>query len=112
MPKLADGRRLEITAEYVGISYDMQTGTATVMSDNEYTGVKVIFASYLGDRFLSAQSEDVNLKAGSNTVTAPESFTTAGADNIKVMVWDGFDSIKPLFEAYEESVDRLLKAEN
>lgn len=86
MPKLADGRRLEITAEYVGISYDMQTGTATVMSDNEYTGVKVIFASYLGDRLVSAQSEDVNLKAGSNTVTAPESFTTAGADTIKVMV--------------------------
>ncbi|MDD6213686.1 MAG: Ig-like domain-containing protein [Firmicutes bacterium] len=102
MPKLADGRRLEITAEYVGISYDMQTGTATVMSDNEYTGVKVIFASYLGDRLVSAQSEDVNLKAGSNTVTAPESFTTAGADNIKVMVWDGFDSIKPLFEHFEK----------
>ncbi len=104
MPKLADGRRLEITAEYVGISYDMQTGTATVMSDNEYTGVKVIFASYLGDRLVSAQSEDVNLKAGSNTVTAPESFTTAGADNIKVMVWDGFDSIKPLFEDFEKQI--------
>lgn len=104
MPKLADGSRLEITAEYVGISYDMQTGTATVMSDNEYTGVKVIFASYLGDRFVSAQSEDVNLKAGSNTVTAPESFTTAGADNIKVMVWDGFDSIKPLFEDFEKQI--------
>ena len=104
MPKLADGRRLEITAEYVGISYDMQTGTATVMSDNEYTGVKVIFASYLGDRFVSAQSEDVNLKARSNTVTAPESFTTAGTDNIKVMVWDGFDSIKPLFEDFEKQI--------
>ena len=104
MPKLADGRRLEITAEYVGISYDMQTGTATVMSDNEYTGVKVIFASYLGDRLVSAQSEDVNLKAGSNTVTAPESFTTAGADNIKVMVWDGFDSMKPLFEDFEKQI--------
>lgn len=102
MPKLADGRRLEITAKYVGISYDMQTGTATVMSDNEYTGVKVIFASYLGDRLVSAQSEDVDLKAGSNTVTAPESFTTDGADNIKVMVWENFDSIKPLFKPYEE----------
>ena len=104
MPKLADGRRLEITAEYVGISYDMQTGTATVMSDNEYTGVKVIFASYLGDRFVSAQSEDVNLKAGSNTVTAPESFTTAGADNIKVMVWENFDNIIPLFEDFEKQI--------
>ena len=104
MPKLADGRRLEITAEYVGISYDMQTGTATVMSDNEYTGVKVIFASYLGDRLVSAQSEDVNLKAGSNTVTAPEAFSITGADNIKVMVWDGFDSIKPLFEDFEKQI--------
>lgn len=104
MPKLADGRRLEITAEYVGISYDMQTGTATVMSDNEYTGVKVIFASYLGDRLVSAQSEDVNLKAGSNTVTAPESFTTAGADTIKVMVWENFDNMKPLFKDFEKQI--------
>lgn len=104
MPKLADGRRLEITAEYVGISYDMQTGTATVMSDNEYTGVKVIFASYLGDRLVSAQSEDVNLKAGSNTVTAPEAFSITGADTIKVMVWTDFENIIPLFEDFEKQI--------
>lgn len=104
MPKLADGRRLEITAEYVGISYDMQTGTATVMSDNEYTGVKVIFASYLGDRLVSAQSEDVNLKAGSNTVTAPEAFSLTGADTIKVMVWTDFENIIPLFEDFEKQI--------
>ena len=47
-----------------------------------------------------------------NEINIPDDFSVENANTVKVMVWDGFDSIKPLFEAYEESVDRLLKAEN
>ena len=56
--------------------------------------------------------DNKNLTEGFNTVTAPEAFSITGADTIKVMVWTDFENIIPLFEAYEESVDRLLKAEN
>lgn len=112
MPKLADGSRLELTAEYVGINYNEKTKCATIISDKDYTGIKIIFAAYSNGELALVKWVDADLAEGFNTVTAPEAFSITGADTIKVMVWDGFDSIKPLFEAYEESVDRLLKAEN
>lgn len=114
MPKLADGRRLELTANKAHgiIAYDKQTMTADIVADKAYNGKTVIFAAYSDGKLVSVEYVNKNLTEGFNAVTAPEAFSITGADTIKVMVWDGFDSIKPLFEAYEESVDRLLKAEN
>ena len=106
MPMLADGSRLEIKANYTGIAYNMQSGQATIISDKDYTGMKIIFAAYSNGELALVKWVDADLAEGFNTVTAPEDFSTDGADTIKVMVWENFDSIKPLFEAYEESVDR------
>lgn len=97
MPKLADGRRLEITAEYVGINYNEKTKCATIISDKDYTGIKIIFAAYSNDRLVLVKWVDADLAEGFNTVTAPETFIADGADTIKIMVWENFDSIKPLF---------------
>ena len=104
MPKLADGRRLEITAEYVGINYNEKTKCATIISDKDYTGIKIIFAAYSNGELALVKWVDADLAEGFNTVTAPESFTTAGADNIKVMVWENFDNMKPLFEDFEKQI--------
>lgn len=114
MPKLADGSRLEITANKAHgiIAYDKQTMTADIVADKAYKGIKIIFAAYSNGELALVKWVDADLAEGFNAVTAPEAFSITGADTIKVMVWDGFDSIKPLFEDYEESVDRLLKAEN
>lgn len=100
MPKLADGSRLEIEAEYVGINYNEKTKCAEIISDKDYTGIKIIFAAYSNGELALVKSVDADLAEGFNTVTAPEDFSTDGADTIKVMVWENFDDIKPLFEAY------------
>ena len=114
MPKLADGSRLELTANKAHgiIAYDKQTMTADIVADKAYNGKTVIFAAYSDGKLVSVEYVNKNLTEGFNAVTAPEAFSITGADTIKVMVWTDFENIIPLFEAYEESVDRLLKAEN
>ena len=104
MPKLADGSRLEITAEYVGINYNEKTKCATIISDKDYTGIKIIFAAYSNGELALVKWVDANLAEGFNTVTAPETFIADGADNIKVMVWENFDNMKPLFEDFEKQI--------
>ena len=37
-----------------------------------------------------------------NEINIPDDFSVENANTVKVMVWDGFDSIKPLVEAYEK----------
>ena len=114
MPKLADGSRLELTANKAHgiIAYDKQTMTADIVADKAYNGKTVIFAAYSDGKLVSVEYVNKNLTEGFNAITAPEAFSITGADTIKVMVWTDFENIIPLFEAYEESVDRLLKAEN
>ncbi len=104
MPKLADGSRLELTAEYVGINYNEKTKCATIISDKDYTGIKIIFAAYSNGGLALVKWVDADLAEGFNTVTAPETFIAAGADNIKVMVWENFDNMKPLFEDFEKQI--------
>ncbi|MDD6483111.1 MAG: hypothetical protein PUF72_00850, partial [Clostridiales bacterium] len=103
MPKLTDGSRLEITANKAHgiIDYDKQTMTADIVADKAYKGIKIIFAAYSNGELALVKWVDADLAEGFNTVTVPETFTADGADTIKVMVWENFDSIKPLFEAYE-----------
>lgn len=104
MPKLADGSRLEITAEYVGINYNEKTKCATIISDKDYTGIKIIFAAYSNGELALVKWVDADLAEGFNTVTAPETFIADGADNIKVMVWENFDNMKPLFKDFEKQI--------
>ena len=113
MPKLADGSRLELTANKAHgiIAYDKQTMTADIVADKAYNGKTVIFAAYSDGKLVSVEYVNKNLTEGFNAVTAPEAFSITGADTIKVMVWDGVDSIKPLFEAYEEPFDDFLAEE-
>lgn len=106
MPKLADGRRLELTANKAHgiIAYDKQTMTADIVADIAYNGKTVIFAAYSGGKLVSVEYVNKNLTEGFNAVTAPKTFIADGADNIKVMVWDGFDNMKPLFEDFEKQI--------
>lgn len=104
MPKLADGSRLELTAEYVGINYNEKTKCATIISDKDYTGIKIIFAAYSNGELALVKWVDADLAEGFNTVTAPKAFSITGADTIKVMVWENFDNMKPLFEDFEKQI--------
>ena len=104
MPKLADGSRLEITAEYVGINYNEKTKSATIISDKDYTGIKIIFAAYSNGELALVKWVDADLAEGFNAVTAPEAFSITGVDTIKVMVWENFDNMKPLFEDFEKQI--------
>lgn len=104
MPKLADGSRLELTAEYVGINYNEKTKCATIISDKDYTGIKIIFAAYSNGGLALVKWVDADLAEGFNAVTAPEAFSITGADTIKVMVWTDFENIIPLFEDFEKQI--------
>lgn len=106
MPKLADGRRLELTANKAHgiIAYDKQTMTADIVADKAYNGKTVIFAAYSDGKLVSVEYVNKNLTEGFNAVTAPKTFIADGADNIKVMVWENFDNMKPLFEDFEKQI--------
>ena len=106
MPKLADGRRLELTANKAHgiIAYDKQTMTADIVADKAYNGKTVIFAAYSDGKLVSVEYVNKNLTEGFNAVTAPEAFSITGADTIKVMVWGNFENIIPLFEDFEKQI--------
>ena len=106
MPKLADGSRLELTANKAHgiIAYDKQTMTADIVADKAYNGKTVIFAAYSDGKLVSVEYVNKNLTEGFNAVTAPEAFSITGADTIKVMVWTDFENIIPLFEDFEKQI--------
>lgn len=106
MPKLADGSRLELTANKAHgiIAYDKQTMTADIVADKAYNGKTVIFAAYSDGKLVSVEYVNKNLTEGFNAVTAPEAFSITGADNIKVMVWENFNNMKLLFEDFEKQI--------
>ena len=106
MPKLADGSRLEITANNAHgiIAYDKQIMTADIVADKAYKGIKIIFAAYSNGELALVKWVDADLAEGLNTVTAPEAFSITGADTIKVMVWTDFENIIPLFEDFEKQI--------
>lgn len=106
MPKLADGSRLELTANKAHgiIAYDKQTMTADIVADKAYNGKTVIFAAYSDGKLVSVEYVNKNLTEGFNAVTAPEAFSITGADTIKVMVWENFENIIPLFEDFEKQI--------
>lgn len=106
MPKLADGSRLELTANTAHgiIAYDKQTMTADIVADKAYNGKTVIFAAYSDGKLVSVEYVNKNLTEGFNAVTAPEAFSITGADTIKVMVWTDFENIIPLFEDFEKQI--------
>lgn len=106
MPKLADGRRLELTANKAHgiIAYDKQTMTADIVADKAYNDKTVIFAAYSGGKLVSVEYVNKNLTEGFNAVTAPKAFSITGADTIKVMVWENFDNMKPLFKDFEKQI--------
>lgn len=106
MPKLADGSRLELTANKAHgiIAYDKQTMTADIVADKAYNGTTVIFAAYSDGKLVSVEYGNKDLTEGFNAVTAPEAFSITGADTIKVMVWTDFENIIPLFEDFEKQI--------
>lgn len=106
MPKLADGRRLELTANKAHgiIAYDKQTMTADIVADKAYNGTTVIFAAYSDGKLVSVEYVNKDLTEGFNAVTAPKDFSITGADTIKVMVWTDFENIIPLFEDFEKQI--------
>lgn len=106
MPKLADGSRLELTANKAHgiIAYDKQTMTADIVADKAYNGTTVIFAAYSDGKLVSVEYVNKDLTEGFNAVTAPKDFSITGADTIKVMVWTDFENIIPLFEDFEKQI--------
>ena len=106
MPKLADGSRLELTANKAHgiIAYDKQTMTADIVADKAYNGKTVIVAAYSDGKLVSVEYVNKNLTEGFNAATAPEAFSITGADTIKVMVWENFDNMKPLFKDFEKQI--------
>lgn len=106
MPKLADGSRLELTANKAHgiIAYDKQTMTADIVADKAYNGTTVIFAAYSDGKLVSVEYVNKDLTEGFNAVTAPKAFSITGADTIKVMVWTDFENIIPLFEDFEKQI--------
>ena len=106
MPKLADGSRLELTANKAHgiIAYDKQTMTADIVADKAYNGTTVIFAAYSDGKLVSVEYVNKDLTEGFNAVTAPEAFSITGADTIKVMVWTDFENIIPLFEDFGKQI--------
>lgn len=107
MPLLVDDNAwLELTAHYVfgAYSYDAKTRQANIVADKEYSGARVVFACYdeLNGRLFSTASTSVDLVKGSNTVTAPEDFEVRDRGKVKIMVWNGYGSITPLFDTFEE----------
>ncbi len=84
---------------------------AKVLSYNEgrvevYAGEEVqatvVFAAYDDKNILlSTESKSVTLNAGENIVES-ETFSDAGSKSIKVMVWDDFDTMRPIDATFEK----------
>ena len=82
----------------------MANGKAYITADKEYTNPVVVFAAYNGDELVCVSFKYNDLDAGINVIKIPDDFSVKNANTVKVMVWDGFDSIKPLFETYERTI--------
>ena len=92
--------RTEIPTQ--NIELDMANGKAYITADKEYTNPVVLFAAYNGDELVCVSFKYKDLDAGINEINIPDDFSVENANTVKVMVWDGFGSIKPLFETYEK----------
>lgn len=83
-------------------SYEMETkyiaedNTAVITIDTAVNDVDVIFAAYAADgRLMSLDVRNTDLSRGVNNCPA-EDFDAALADDVKVMVWESLESMKPL----------------
>lgn len=85
---------LDFVPEFkVAVSVDAQnTKTCNVTMKNIDTSNEVIFAAYKGDVLVGAE-----IRACANE---SETFTsTSDIDKIKVMIWDGIDTMEPMYDA-------------
>ncbi len=70
-----------------------QTARAYASSDRQ---ADVVFAAYKDGQLTGVETKRVLLAAGVKTEAAIEQLSTAGADTVKVMLWDAMDTLKPL----------------
>lgn len=72
-------------------------GKATIEAPEANTTATVIFAAYASGKLTSVSYATANLVAGVNEVIPAETFSSADADTVVIMLWDG---MAPLCAAY------------
>lgn len=90
--------RLSNTAELSGIAVDKENKTAYISADKAYSNAAVIIASYKEEELLSISLGE-GLKKGENKIVIPDEVLSNGADSHKIMVWNSFNNLTPLFNA-------------
>ena len=93
-----------------GTAVDYYIGNYSAESDTETIGVYsaadvaadtyVIFASFSSNRMTSHSVVQVNLDAGLNTISAGSGFAPGAGDQIKVMLWNDMQTIRPLSDVF------------
>ncbi len=83
-------------------SIKYESGTSAVITVTKTGTYAVIFAAYDSEgKLISIEVQTKELNKGENTVT-PKTFNASGAANVKIMLWDNINSMKPLCEPYAE----------
>lgn len=83
-------------------SIKYESGTNAVITVTKTDTYAVIFAAYDSEgKLISLEVQTKELNKGENTVT-PKTFNAAGAANVKIMLWDSINNMKPLCEPYAE----------
>lgn len=81
-------------------SIKYESGTNAVITVTKTDTYAVIFAAYDSEgKLISLEVQTKELNKGENTVT-PKTFNAAGAANVKIMLWDSINNMKPLCEPY------------
>ena len=79
------------------ITYNNSTKTVTVISNQAYQNVSVLVASYSNGRMISLKEQTKDISKGETNVVFTD-FDSAGADTVKVMIWENKSNLKPLFD--------------
>lgn len=76
--------------------YSESDNAAVITVNSTVNDVDVIFAAYDTDgKLMSLDVKNTDLLKGENTCL-PEHFDISSADNVKIMVWESLESMKPL----------------
>lgn len=67
----------------------------------EDSSCSVIFAAYDEDGVMTNTQTVTNIFEAGTSIVTPGGFDTEGASSVKIMLWDGLDSLKPLCNNYE-----------
>ena len=78
------------------ITYDDTTKTVTVISNTAYVKANVYIAAYENDKLLNVKHKPYDIAEGTTPIVFDD-FDSAGADTVKVIIWDKISNLQPLF---------------